>query len=692
MNKKKYFNIALIFICIISITLIGTYALKLWSSTNNTELTFRIGEYSTNGITCKTSEDITVSNIGPIFDYNLDGEIIPFTVVAGSSNEEKLYINFNIENITSNLKEESFKYILLSSADKTNYNEVVSGNFLNVNSNDTIELISNYVINKTTYYKLIIYIDGNMENPISMQNGSITGNLEVCSSEKFDVTLNVTNGTSDNNILKVPSGDNAIFTITASDGYTLDIESQTCEGILNSSTGIYTINNITENKECNLTLKQGNLDTSGANSPDLVDGLIPVMYNGSKWVKADSSNSNETYKWYDYDNKLWANAVLVSKTNRNTYMAAIPGREIAESDILAYYVWIPRYKYKVWNINKVMGTDTYNAQTTGVDIVFENEKESTGTISCTYSYAAPSANAGSPNETCTGSNGDYYTHPAFTFGSDNVRGFWMGKFELTGSSSELTILPSVYALRNMFLSAYNTSVQNMQKADNIYGLNTSRLNTDSHIITNMEWGAAAYLTHSKYGRCTNGSCTTVSINNCSYCKTGVGARNGNESNSTTTCTSSANQYNETIGILASTTSNITGIYDMSGGCYEYVMGNVSNTYDSYVFSGGGSAFSNDWYNDNNLKYLTPYAYAHDYEGQTAYNRSRLGDATGEVILNASATWYVQEATFAYSSKPWFGRSGNCEDSTHAGIFSFNNILYGMSAGLYTSRAVLVSLK
>ena len=692
MNKKKYFNITLIFICIISITLIGTYALKLWSSTNNTELTFRIGEYSTNGITCKTSEDITVSNIGPIFDYNIDGEIIPFTVVAGSSNEEKLYINFNIENITSNLKEESFKYILLSSTDKTNYNEVASGNFLNVNSNDTIELISNYVITKTTYYKLIIYIDGNMENPISMQNGSITGNLEVCSSEKFDVTLNVTNGTSDNNILKVPSGDNAIFTITPNDGYTLDIESQTCEGILNSSTGIYTINNITENKECNLTLKQGNLDTSGANSPDLVDGLIPVMYNGSKWVKADSSNSNETYKWYDYDNKLWANAVLVTSTNRNTYMAAIPGREIAESDILAYYVWIPRYKYKVWNINKVMGTDTYNAQTTGVDIVFENEKESTGTISCTYSYAAPSANAGSPNETCTGSNGDYYTHPAFTFGSDNVRGFWMGKFELTGSSSELTILPSVYALRNMFLSAYNTSVQNMQEADNIYGLNTSRLNTDSHIITNMEWGAAAYLTHSKYGRCTNGSCTTVSINNCSYCKTGVGARNGNESNSTTTCTSSANQYNETIGILASTTSNITGIYDMSGGCYEYVMGNVSNTYDSYVFSGGGSAFSNDWYNDNNLKYLTPYAYAHDYEGQTAYNRSRLGDATGEVILNASATWYVQEATFAYSSKPWFGRSGNCEDSTHAGIFSFNNILYGMSAGLYTSRAVLVSLK
>ena len=245
MDKKKYIKIALIFICIISITLIGTYALKLWSSTDNTELTFRIGEYQTDSMICKASEDITVSNIGPVFDYMKDGEVIPFTVLASSTNEEKLFINFNIESITSNLKEESFKYVLLSSTDKVNYNEITSGNFLNINNNDTLELISNYVINKTTYYKLIIYIDGNMENPISMQNGSITGNIEVCSKEKFNVTLNVTNGTSDNNTLKVVSGDNAIFNITPNNGYTLDIESQTCEGILNSNTGIYTINNFT---------------------------------------------------------------------------------------------------------------------------------------------------------------------------------------------------------------------------------------------------------------------------------------------------------------------------------------------------------------------------------------------------------------------------------------------------------------
>ena len=689
MNKKKYLKIVLIFICIISVTLIGTYALKLWSSTNNTELTFRIGEYSTNGITCKTSEDITVSNIGPIFDYNIDGEIIPFTVVAGSSNEEKLFINFNIENITSNLKEESFKYILLSSADKTNYNEVVSGNFLNVNSNDTLELISNYVINKTTYYKLIIYIDGNMENPISMQNGSITGNLEVCSSEKFDVTLNVTNGTSDNNILKVPSGDNAIFTITPNDGYTLDIESQTCEGILNSSTGIYTINNITENKECSLTLKQGNLDTSGANSPDLVDGLIPVMYNGSKWVKADSSNSNETYKWYDYDNKLWANAVLVTSTNRNTYMAAIPGREIAESDILAYYVWIPRYKYKVWNINKIMGTDSYNAQTTGIDIVFENEKESTGTISCTYSYAAPSANAGSPNETCTGSNGDYYTHPAFTFGSDNVRGFWMGKFELTGNSSKLTILPSTSRFVVSTASNSSTLIQNMQMSSNIYGLSTSRTNTDSHMITNYEWGAVAYLTNSKYGRCTDGSCIEVTINNCSNHITGIGGNSINESSSSSTCTTAANKYNGSKGVLASTTGNITGVYDMSGGAWEFTMGNISNVRDSYTMLIQDSGFESNWFTANTAKYITTYALGTVEKGQEAYNIGRLGDATSEVVSSSAYGWYSDNAYFPNIVTAWFVRGGEYKSSSTAGIFGFN---YTYGDGSHASRAVLVSLK
>ena len=691
MDKKKYLKIALIFICIISITLIGTYALKLWSSTDNTELTFRIGEYQTDSMICKASEDITVSNIGPVFDYMKDGEVIPFTVLASSTNEEKLFINFNISSITDNLKEESFKYILLSSIDKVNYNEVVKGNFLNINNNDTLELISNYVINKTTYYKLIIYIDGNMENPISMQNGSITGNIEVCSKEKFNVTLNVTNGTSDNNTLKVVSGDNAIFTITPNDGYALDIESQTCEGTLDSNTGIYTINNITENKECSLTLKLGNLDKSGANTPDLVDGLIPVVYYNNKWVKADESNSNSTYQWYDYDNKLWANAVLVTETNRDTYKNASAGTSITESDILAYYVWIPRYKYKVWNINKVIGTDSYNARTTGIDIVFENEKESTGTIKCTYDFSV--TDNSKLSETCTGSNGDYYTHPAFTFGSNNIRGFWIGKFELTGDSSKLTILPNLSTIRNQVISAYSTLIQNMQASSNIYGLSTSRTNTDSHMLTNYEWGAVAYLTNSKYGRCTDGSCTEVTINNCSSFITGIGADSVSASQSSTTCTTTANKYNGTKGVLASTTGNITGVYDMSGGSHENAMGNISSTSGSYTFYPSSSGFASGWYTTSTAKYVTTYTYdSSNSSNQTAYNRGRLGDATGEVVLSTgdSGGWYSDITNFPYYTTSWFLRGAFSYSSTKAGIFSFSYV--DGSSRYYSTRAILVSLK
>ena len=456
-----------------------------------------------------------------------------------------------------------------------------------------------------------------------------------------------------------------------------------------------------------------NLDTSGANTPDLVDGLIPVMYNGSKWVKADSSNSNETYKWYDYDNKLWANAVLVTSTNRSAYQNASAGTTITESDILAFYVWIPRYKYKVWNINKVIGTDSYNARTTGIDIVFESEKESTGTISCTYSYAAPSSSANSPNETCTGSNGDYYIHPAFTFGSDNIRGFWMGKFEISSSNSSasngggkttsltLKILPNVTSWRHNTISNFNTVVQNMQVSSNIYGLSTSRTNTDSHMITNMEWGAVAYLTNSKYGRCTNGSCTEVTTNNCTSYTTGIGADSVSESGSSSTCTSATNKYNGEKGVLASTTENITGVYDMNVGANEYVMGNTSSANGSYTFYPSGSGFSSSWYTSSTAKYVTTYAYdSSNLSNQTAYNRGKLGDATSEVVLSTGGTggWYGDYTYFSYSNYAWFSRSGMAGYDSRSGIFSFGPLGgpretgAGYDDAFYSTRAVLVSLK
>ena len=453
------------------------------------------------------------------------------------------------------------------------------------------------------------------------------------------------------------------------------------------------------------------IDNSGANYPDLVEGLIPVVYNTttSKWVKADTESSTSTYGWYDYNNKKWANAILVSSTNRSTYQNASAGTEITDSDILAFYVWIPRYKYKVWNKDKVVGTQSYNAKTEGIDIVFENNTDSTGTISCTYSYSAPSSTAGSPNETCTGANGDYYTHPAFTFGDNQVKGFWIGKYELSsetltasnggGNSTTLTprILPNVISWRNNTISNFSTVIQNMQASNNIYGLSTDKSTTDSHMLTNMEWGAVAYLTNSNYGRCSSGTCTEVTINNCSTYTTGIGADTVSARSSSTTCTTEANKYNGEKGLLASTTGNVYGVYDMSGGTWEYVMGNVSSTADTYTFNSYKAGFVISWYNDyGNQKYVNTYGIissVNDSYTQKAYNAGRLGDATGEVVLSTggSGGWYNDYAFFPYSSDPWFDRGGDYDVGSNAGVFNFN-VGNGDAYSNCSARATLVVLR
>ena len=448
------------------------------------------------------------------------------------------------------------------------------------------------------------------------------------------------------------------------------------------------------------------------NEPVLVYSLIPVVYNDSvsRWVKADTTSLTSSYGWYDYDQKKWANAVLVSSANRSTYQGANAGTIIANDEILAFYVWIPRFKYKVWNINKVMATDSYNAQTTGIDMVFESDTDSTGTISCTYSYAASSSNAGSPNETCTGSNGDYYTHPAFTFGSQELKGFWMGKFELSssspqkgasyggGESTTLTprILPNVTSWRNNYLSNYWKVIYDMQTSNNIYGLSTSRTNVDSHMLTNMEWGAVTYLTHSKYGKCTNGSCTAVSLNGAwdnsdggsryyTYytTKAGCGPISSGSTSQGTTC----NAYNTTLGKAASTTGNIYGVYDMSGGADEYVMGNMTSANGTSYTYNARSAGTNFTYSTDTAKYLTPYAYGTTNNNQTAYNRGRLGDATGEIVLSTSKGWYSNNMIFPFSTTAWFTRGGAFNNGSSAGVFEYRNVDGGNSTS-YSTRAAL----
>ena len=88
------------------------------------------------------------------------------------------------------------------------------------------------------------------------------------------------------------------------------------------------------------TYEKVNLDTSGANAPVLASNMIPVYYDETNetWKKADASNTDKNNLWYSYESSgdkkgMWANAVTVKDTNRQTYLNATPGTIIPMDDI-----------------------------------------------------------------------------------------------------------------------------------------------------------------------------------------------------------------------------------------------------------------------------------------------------------------------------------------------------------------------
>ena len=117
-------------------------------------------------------------------------------------------------------------------------------------------------------------------------------------------------------------------------------------------------------------------DDDGSNAPVLDDGMIPVVFDTSNGTVIKTVSSTDS-SWYDYSNQEWANVVLVKESGTQTraYYKANPGVTVNENDILAYYVWIPRYSYKIWET----GTSSQGKEQT-IDIQFEGiDTISTGT-------------------------------------------------------------------------------------------------------------------------------------------------------------------------------------------------------------------------------------------------------------------------------------------------------------------------
>ena len=508
----------------------------------------------------------------------------------------------------------SFYATINNTSNGTIYYEI----YYSSNSDLTNVIIAEVVEDKTTTTEAL-NTSGNIDTGVSKDVPLVIANN---SDNDIDIVIGVASGYVGNTITYgsngYPKGTKITNTYNSSD------ITNACEA--GTSVGDNCIIKIENGKKvtyCPTLTEDLVEDPTGANRPVLAEGMIPITYDGTNWVKADIYGAYNN--WYDYGNQKWANAVMVTSSKRDTYMNADVGTTIPENDILAYFVWIPRYKYKLFNATYASGKASQL-----IEVTFENGTSTTGNVTCTY--------ASNGAETCQNkANGNWYTHPAFTMinasgNKTELKGIWVAKFEVSSSTTAPRVKPGVSSLRNINVANMYSTGLIFRSTDYITsnGINQS----DSHMMKNIEWGAVAYLKQSIYGL----GITDIGTNNNGYTGGGTGT-----------------SYKTNIG--QSTTGNITGVYDMSGGAWEYVMGNYNKTAGNSGLTVSG----------------VPAEHIDIYSGNSV-SASHLGDATGE-----TAGWYSDTAVFVYSSLPWFARGGNSDNGVYSGVFNFN---YG-TGGNYT---------
>ena len=359
--------------------------------------------------------------------------------------------------------------------------------------------------------------------------------------------------------------------------------------------------------------------------------------------------------WYDYTQGVnhWANIKTTGGGND------------------CYWVWIPRYAYKV-------PTKGSTAETIDIKFLKDDTNIPIGeTEAITNTTPTP---------------GNWVVHPAFTNagngGFGELTGIWVAKYEASSNASNVVenptagqlaidggsatdidlkvrVKPNVTSWRNITVNNIFTVCQNLITTGNSLE-NTSDL--DSHMMKNTEWGAVAYLSMSIYGKNSEVWNNPYYNNTTNYSPiTGLCGNETNGKDNATTNMSNTVKYNEVGGENASTTGNVYGVYDMAGGAWEYVAGylnevtppltNYTTLYNAEpkykdVYS-GTSSDRNTNYNANKNKY-----------GDAVYETSSSGNSN-------TGSWDSSYSLFPFSSNPVFGRGGRASNGGGAGVFAFS---------------------
>ena len=395
------------------------------------------------------------------------------------------------------------------------------------------------------------------------------------------------------------------------------------------------------------------LDSTLPVSPRLEEGMTKVKYNSTsgKWEKV----TDDTTAWYNYANKEWANVVLGDATFN-------ADGTLDESKPYSQLVWIPRFAYQITSQYHTASDSAGN-----VNVVFIDENNQNKEKTKTYSTTYPSATVG----TTTGMS-DYVVHPAFDYDGKHLSGFWMGKFESshTGCTTDkatgqatftgnevMTIKANVTSWRKITIGDAFTTCLNMNRGGNPYGFRSSDNAVDPHMVKNDEWGAVAYLSKSIYGKNTE----EVWNNSNNSLITGMGGSSVNANNESDT-----NEYNTTNGMKASTTGNIYGVYDMSGGIWERVAAYVNNGHRNLTTN--GSSLVNAASKYKNVYTATATDGTDTQEGNYELSTPANG-CYGDAIYETSG-WYNDYSTFPRDAGTFFSRGGGYDKSSGSGVFSF----------------------
>ena len=420
------------------------------------------------------------------------------------------------------------------------------------------------------------------------------------------------------------------------------------------SAGDYTIHVVTQGGEASIafTYEEGGITTISDDTQNVnvaVDkGMIPVTYTGSttnaQWTSLTTAEIKANPKvWFDYtgestaDGPHWANAVTVK--NPEEYIGQ--HKVVKDSDILGFWAYIPRYAYKVMRrdaVDKPVSPQNF-------EIRFEKKTDP-------KKYPAKTCSTGTNHQnylSCPGVSSEYgkaegtawATHPAFTFGDQELDGFWAGKFETSGSTSQPKVLPNQRPLASITIGNYYDIAKSMGILDvnNVYGSNTVTNQNNqnlavqtSHMITNREYGAVVYLSASSYGAGYDGVVSNLhngsnikgsdGNGNKSYAMTGCGPysensnfnsdgrlityTDGGDIGTQQACSTSNVQraYNGDLGQLASSTNNVYGVYDMAGGANDNVAANL--TTQNGIAEDSSDSGSNNWTNAPRPPYVDLY--------------------------------------------------------------------------------------